>query len=177
MLMFGERLRSKNGLTLRSSRPRAVRWPGASAPRASQVRVSVPLAPEGTRPAERKNVGRTGARRGVSQIPSLRITGAPAALMRRTRKHGTPRCAVATGGRCQQRTRCAAASATSAPAARETAGCGGSRPCAPAIVASIGIGAARGTRRPFSAAESGTWRTHHDTPFAQPRVTVSAPAK
>ena len=35
--------------TLRSSRPRAVRWPGASAPRASWIPVSVWSAREGTR--------------------------------------------------------------------------------------------------------------------------------
>jgi hypothetical protein len=46
-------------ITLCSSRPRAVRWRGASAPRASHVRVSVWLAREGTRPAEQKNVSRT----------------------------------------------------------------------------------------------------------------------
>src|SRR5882724_6638157 len=43
-------------LTLRSSRPRAVRWSGAEAPRALHLHVSVPQAREGTRPAERKNV-------------------------------------------------------------------------------------------------------------------------
>src|SRR5206468_3652368 len=45
--------------TLRSSRPRAVRWPAASAARALRVQVPVPLAREGTRPAERKTVGPT----------------------------------------------------------------------------------------------------------------------
>src|SRR5205807_1696546 len=51
-------LRMTGRLTLRSSRPRAVRWPGASAPRASWVHMSVWPAREGTRPAERKNVSR-----------------------------------------------------------------------------------------------------------------------
>src|SRR2546421_2370805 len=42
--------------TRRSSRPRAVRWSGAEAPRALHLHVSVPQAREGTRSAERKNV-------------------------------------------------------------------------------------------------------------------------
>ena len=53
-----KRASSDRGLTLRSSRPRAVRWPGASAPRASWVQLSVWPARGGTRSAERKNVGR-----------------------------------------------------------------------------------------------------------------------
>src|SRR5205085_11792243 len=50
----------KNGrLTLHSSRPRAVRWLGASAPRASQIQVSVRSAREGTwRLSERTLAGR-----------------------------------------------------------------------------------------------------------------------
>jgi hypothetical protein len=44
-------------LTRRSSRPRAVRWPAASAARASWVHVSASSACEGTRSAELKSVG------------------------------------------------------------------------------------------------------------------------
>src|SRR5204863_4923976 len=68
---------SKRGLTLRSSRLAAVRWPGASAPRASLVQVSVWPAREGRERLSERTLGRyenegCGGRKNALSVPRQR---------------------------------------------------------------------------------------------------------